>query len=623
MSREDSHQRPEARQLLDQVRGRLRLAEFTGRWLQAIFGIGSLALIALLIRRFGGVGPDWLTAEALVGLPVVALLIAVLMSRKPTVMETARKIDTFCGASDLFLTLVQLKSSAGEYQSVIVRQADLRAVEIVLSEVVRWHWHRPAVRLSIGAGVLTSVVLFLPQFDPFGAVDSSMAAVAVRRDFQDSRRQTTARLAELSTKRESAAVSRQLDKSLAELAAKLQQFAKDRSVTGLQDLDARQREVEAQWREARRVEVVSKLLDQAQATQFFESIDQQSRQWLQELAKGQTQSLDKTFDALAENLGELADSQGNAERQQLEKQVRQAMAELQRFAGNQLQSQSIKSAMKRATSQLDTARLDPALRSEAIAAAKESLELARAEIQDVASDAARLDSLEKALGAIQSAKQLAQQLAQQNSPESTGKNESTIQEFVEQYAKLQGEEGKQASGNDQRGEKVGMSDSPGQQVASADGQSGSNEEATAGAASQGRAADRSTNGSSDQGDGRGAAKENDRAETAFRDARESLSLDESRRLLSMRRQGLSEAGEASEEYRKIVRSLQKRVSTAIEVEEIPPGYVSGIRRYFDSLDQTSQQDGPGKQNGPGGGSTAESEKSPVVDGSGEAADDAP
>ena len=55
--------------------------------------------------------------------------------------------------------------------------------------------------------------------------------------------------------------------------------------------------------------------------------------------------------------------------------------------------------------------------------------------------------------------------------------------------------------------------------------------------------------------------------------------------MRLRRQGLADAGESSQEYRELVRTLQKRVSTAIEVEEIPPGYVSGIRSYFDSLEQ--------------------------------------
>ncbi|MDA1166580.1 MAG: hypothetical protein O3B13_26080, partial [Planctomycetota bacterium] len=85
--------------------------------------------------------------------------------------------------------------------------------------------------------------------------------------------------------------------------------------------------------------------------------------------------------------------------------------------------------------------------------------------------------------------------------------------------------------------------------------------------------------------------ENDAVETAFRSERETLLIEPGRRLLLLRRTGLSEAGSSSQEYRLLVKSLQQRIDTAIEVEEIPPGYVSGIRAYFDALkSQDSRSD---------------------------------
>jgi hypothetical protein len=176
---------------------------------------------------------------------------------------------------------------------------------------------------------------------------------------------------------------------------------------------------------------------------------------------------------------------------------------------------------------------------------------------------------------------------------------------------LEDENGDADAGNDQRRENEGMPNSPGQQLASTDGQSESKGEGKSGVASEGKSAGRSTNSSS----GQATTGENDRAETVFRDARESLRLEETRRLLAMRRQGLSEVGEVSDEYRELVRSLQRRVLTVIEVEEIPPGYVSGIRRYFDSLEQTSQQDSLN------GRPTVESVDSSDAAGAGEAIND--
>jgi len=576
----------EADRLTDWVERRLRIAEYFAVWLRAMYVLGGVAVIALIMQRCFGLGRELVPMELVIGTPVIAALIAVIVARKPTSLEAARKIDACCEASDLFLTLAQLESSAGVYQPVIAEQAGLKAAELRPSTIVPWRWQRPLARLAVEVAVIVATVLFLPQFDPFGTVDSASAAVAVRRDLQTSRRETENRLAELSARHESAQSSSDFNRSLAELAAELRQLTTDRSASGIKKLDVRQREIEARWREARSGDEVSRVLEQAQATQFFGAGDQRSRQWVEELAAGQTQSVDEVFDSLGSELEKLDSASNAVERQQLEKQIRQAMAELQRFAGNQLQSQPMEAAMKRAMSQLDSSRLDTGLQVESAEASKDSLELAQAELHEIANDAAQLASLEQALNAIQSAKQLAQQGTPQPS-DGIGRNEATIQEFVEQYADLQGEAGQPQPGNDPSPGAEDQEGPPDEQVASSGGQPDSDSPGKAGSSQPDSKANGSEGNSSGHGSGRSAARENQLAETRFRDSREAASLDATRRLMAMRRQGLSDAGEASQEYRELVRSLQKRVSTAIEVEEIPPGYESGIRSYFDSLDQAT------------------------------------
>lgn len=606
-------QRNSAERLTQRVVSRLQIAGVCVKFSSTMCWLVAVCLVALLIRRLCGVGPDWFAVDALAVLPVLAVLIAIGTAQKPTIREAARSIDTTCGADELFLTLVQLQSSGGGYQSVVAEQAEQVALGVRPSEVVSWRWQLPAARLAGGAVVLVVVILFLPQLDPFGAAESANAAVAVRRDLEASRRETSIRAAELTARRESAVVADGAEESLAELAAELRRLTGDRSAVSLPELESRQRSVEARWRDANKDQDVARLVENAQANQFLGQAGNGSRQWVEDLAEGQTDSLDEAFAALRDELVELASPDDEADRQERERRVRKQIAELQRFAGNQLESQFAEAAMKRAMSQLDSMRLEPDLKSEAAAAARESIDLAQQEMREIAQNAQQLASLEKALNAIQSAKQL----ARSKDGKSGQSDDATIQEFVDQYAKLQGEGGKEDSGNDQHGENEGALNSPDQQVASTSGQSGSKDEGTPGATSQGNTVDRSLDASSGKGEGRAVARENDQAETSFRDERESRNLDENRRLMAMRRQGLSEAGEVSDEYRELVRSLQRRVSTAIEVEEIPPGYVSGIRRYFDSLDRSSHEDSL-----KGGSSTAESEASPDVDGSGEAVDDA-
>ena len=601
---------------LERVTGRLWLASLGRTWASVTLGLGVVCLLMLLIRRLGGLGTDWFVVKLLAGVPVGAALIAVLVVRKPMVLTAARRIDACCGASDLFLTLVQLEASAGEYQPVIAQQADLLAVNVVPAAVVPWNWQRPVAALSVSLGVLVAASLFLPQLDPFGAVDSAAAAVAVRRDLQESRRETTSRLAELSTRRESATLADEIDQSLAELAAKLRQLTADRSSSGLKELDARQREIQARWRDTRSDDEVSRVLEQAQATQLLGESDQRTRQWVEELAEGQAPSIDEAFDSLGSELEKLESVSGGAERQLLAQQIRQAMAELQRFAGNQLQSQPMEAAMKRAMSQLDSSRLDQGLKTESVEASKESLKLAQAELHEIASDAGQLASLEQALDAIQSAKQLAQTEGAQPS-DSSRKNEATIQNFVEQYADLQGDAGKRQSGAGPPPSGESQGGTPEQQVASSEGQSDSDASGKAGSSQSDSKANASEGSSAEHGPGRSTARENQLAETEFRDSREAATLDASRRLMAMRRQGLAAAGESSQEYRELVRSLQKRVSTAIEVEEIPPGYVAGIRSYFDALDQRTVE----VQSAPG--EVRKSDAGIPTSDSSEAADDAP
>lgn len=612
----DKLQNNDARRLTDAVIRRVAIAEYVAAWLRGMYVLGGVAIIALIVKRCFGVGRELVPMELAIGMPVFAALITIIVARKPTALEAARRIDDCCGANDLFLTLAQLKSSAGAWQPVIAEQASAKAAELRPSAIVPWLWQRPLARSVSAVAVFVFTALFLPQFDPFGAVESASAAVAVRRDLQDSRRETGNRLAELAAMYGSAEPSSEFDRSLAELAAELRQLTADRSASGLAELDARQREIEARWRQARTGDEVARVLEQAQATQSFGASDQRNRQWVEELAAGQTQSVDEEFDSLASDLEKLASVSDGVERQRLEKQVRQAMAELQRFAGNQLHSQPMEAAMKRAMSQLDLSRLDSDLQAESTEASKDSLELAQAELHEIANDAAQLASLEQALNAIQSAKKLAQQGTPQPS-DGIDRNETTIQEFVEQYADLQGEAGQPQPGNDSPPGEESKGGTPGQQVASSGGQSDSDTPGKAGSTKADNKASGSEGNSSGHGAGRSVARENPLAETEFRDAREAASLDAGRRLMAMRRQGVSDAGESSQEYRELVRSLQKRVGTAIEVEEIPPGYVSGIRSYFDSLDQEAPSAGTSS------GDAEKASASSPTDGSGEATDATP
>jgi hypothetical protein len=102
-------------------------------------------------------------------------------------------------------------------------------------------------------------------------------------------------------------------------------------------------------------------------------------------------------------------------------------------------------------------------------------------------------------------------------------------------------------------------------------------------------------GEGDGGGGRGerdeamqAMDEDDSIKTDFKDETSKSSIQKGKILLSLKTKGVSETddGELDLQYQAVVRELKQSVSEAIEQEQIPPGYHEGIKKYFDSLDET-------------------------------------
>lgn len=630
----------ESRRLIEWTVRRIRLAELGVTWVSNVVCLWGVLLVLLLLRRLGGIGWEWFSVEMLIVTSLLAILLTVLRTRRPTAFEAARKIDAVNGQPDLFLTLVQLESSAGNYQTILAEQAESKAAGILSSDVVRWSWHRRLIGVFTGAAIVVLAGLFLPQLDPFELVASRKSIVAIRRDLLESRRETELRALELASVRESAALSASIDRSLSDLAEEIQRLRVNRKVIPDQMLDVRQREIEAKWRELRKGKDVSRLLEQAEANQLFGGTGEQWQQWTHELAQGQTDQLDEQFESLKDSLDRLAAATDEDERQLLGQRVRQSVAELQRFTGTHLQSRPAESALKRAMAQLDAMQHDPGLQAESVEAAQESAELARAELHQLAEDARALASLEQALGAIQSAKQVTNQGTSNNNEPRAGRTdaERIVQGFVEQYAEL----GRDPASFEQQ---VEPNDGPAPESVGQSAPTDSNQ-ATG---QPGAASDRSVAGNSGSsgetsevlqgksqagGDGQSSmAPENDLARTDFQSAREKADVQVTRQLLRLRRQGLDDAGESAQEYQELVRTLQKNVSTAMEVEEIPPGYVRGVRSYFDSLEPPATRVIPGNGTPPGraakdkaGGAAAESGNAEAVDETAdvsEASDEAP
>jgi hypothetical protein len=173
------------------------------------------------------------------------------------------------------------------------------------------------------------------------------------------------------------------------------------------------------------------------------------------------------------------------------------------------------------------------LADDAMKALQESLELSQAEAQDLAQQARDLKSLEEAMELISMAKQInGQELLDAEATEGC----QSLEDYAELYAQMmEGMEGGELGGE-------GM------------------------------------------GEG-GVAPEDDSVETDFVTEKSKSAVQKGKVLLSMKTKGLSDSGEAVQQYRGLVTDIKQTVDEAIEKEDIPPGYIDGIKEYFSTIEK--------------------------------------
>jgi hypothetical protein len=75
----------------------------------------------------------------------------------------------------------------------------------------------------------------------------------------------------------------------------------------------------------------------------------------------------------------------------------------------------------------------------------------------------------------------------------------------------------------------------------------------------------------------------DKSESAFHPEKSASLLQPGRMLMEWKSREVSEAGPAREEYVRAVQDIRQQASEAVVQEQIPPGYQTAIKKYFDTL----------------------------------------
>jgi hypothetical protein len=531
-------------QLFGRVSRRLRWQRLASAFGWGVIACSGLYLLALVVRRATGVIPDLFHPITLLAIPALAALWALVWHRRPAVGEVARHIDQATLSNDLFLTVSLLKTSAGEYQPLVIQSAEERAGRCDAAAIAPLAWDRRYWGVLAAPALAAVLWGLLPQWDPFGKV-AEAALVSDREErLQESRRETELRMAELKQKQEETEGETIADAALDDLQTKLGEMKPEARDQNLSALSAAQKQLAAEWNKLAN-EKLESLMQAADDTdqQFGGEELQKQEEWSEQLQAGSTDGLKKALEEIKDELERLQKTEDPVERQNLERSLKEKMESLDDFAQKKMDAKGLSAALQRAMKQLDLSKVGE-LSDEAADAMEESLELAQAELEELSQSVEDLKDLEQALKTLQMAKKLNDQ--KKLDGESQGKQCKSLADYEKLYRELLAQGG---DGNGD-GEKRGPF----------------------------------WNGGRGRGKG-GEAMEDDSVKNDWQTEVSKSAVTAGKVLLSMKTMGEGEVGTVTKNYSELLNEVKQGVSEALQVEQVPPGYHEGIKSYFNALDE--------------------------------------
>lgn len=528
---------PESVRLLQRVGNRLRLRSFARRLYISFLILCGVYGVILLCSRLLGLLPANFEPLTLLTIPIGALICGMLFHRRPSQVEAAHAVDQHSHTKDLYLTLALLETTEGEYKPLVMRDAETRATTIRPVEVVPFTWGRRAAYAAGALVILLVGIRLVPQLDPFGKVEAAELQQDRIKELQNSKKATELRAAQLkksSGDNEDAEESDEVKKALEELKQSFRKMKPLEKQANFKTLAASQKELGNKWRKIS-AEKLRELLNQTVDAQRFGAADPAKMQkWTRELQEGSTKSLQKELESIKQELEKLAKEPDPVKRAEMMREIKKKMKDLEDFAAEKVNSKPLSASLQRAMKQLETSKFE-GMSEKSLEAAAKSLDLTKMELKEIAQSAKDLKALEEALKTLQMAKQANDQ---EKLDGAACEDCVSLSDYAELFAELGGDPG-------DTGEGLG-----------------------------------------EQGTGNGTkVDEDDSAETGFKSEQSKAAVQAGKVLLSLKTKGLSDTGEATKEYREMVRDVRQGVSEAILQEKIPPGYHKGIQGYFDSIDK--------------------------------------
>lgn len=534
---------PRSKKVLDQVWRRLWFARAASRTFWAFVVLSGVYAVALLATRFTGLLPDVFAPWTLALPPGLALAFGILWPARPTTQDAARSVDIAQNTRDLFLTLTMLKTTAGEYQPLVVTDAERAAVKVNPAAAVPFTWEQRSLATVAALALLFCGQMFLPTYDPFGKVAEAKQEESNEKKLAEKKKETEIRKAQLKDKELEKALSPDVEKALAGLQSALRAMKKDQPKLNSESLIGNQKVLGEKFRATN--EALKTLMSKSNLDQKFGSQNaSELKRWSESLQNGSSEELAKELEKLKEDLETLQKTEDPVAKTEMERKIEKRLKAMADLATDQVGSKALQAAVQRAKEQLEAAKSDGKLSMEEKQALQDSLDVAKMELQQIAQSARDLKALEESLQAIAAAKKL------------NGEGQldgamtdalTAMEQYKELYEELLAQMGGDGEGTDGEGDGEGT-------------------------------------GGRGMGGG-GKVDEDDKVETGFVAEKTQTPIQKGKILMSMKSKGLGD--ETNEdlklEYKAALDSVKQGYAEAIDAEQIPPGYRGSIQSYFDSL----------------------------------------
>ena len=559
---------PQSVSLLQRVARRMYLTRLGWASYASFLVFSAISLLFVLGLRLTGMlaseEANWWIPRVFMSVPILSLLSGLVFARRPALIDSARKVDAVCNTNDLFLTVTRLATTAGAYQPLVTQDAEAIAQKITPDRVLPLDplANPKSSRRAGGAlllATLSGLACLLPTLDPFGKQLVAKEENKIAEQIRESKKSTEIRKQSLSEKDTDSEVSEDVKDALEKLVNDLKAMKKAEKVSNEKKLNEDQKVIGEKFRNTNNaLKDLKKNLDSAQ--QFGSENTQEMRKMLEGLQQGHPEEMAKKLDEMKEKLERLMKETDPLKRSEMAQQLKKEMDDMSKLAGKKAGSKAMQAALERALDQLQKCDGNQKMSTEALDAAKESMELAKMELKEMAQSARDLKQLEEALETIAKAKKLnsEEQLDGEMAAETTTMEE--YQELCDQILAQMGGDGQGEGDGDGDGDNDG------------DGNGDGEGEGGLGGRGLGKG---------------GKAPEDDSVKTGFQTEKTKTAIKKGKILLSMKTKDAPNADikDLQAEYREIITDIKQATDEAIEKEDAPPGYHEGIKKYFDTLER--------------------------------------